>query len=185
MKHKKHFILALIIINILSVSGCKDDNRTLYSRNIVVDGTVLPFYESSLTYNTDSEEQLRSELYSILNAHISKSLGRSSDYIIVNHDGENLTEGFLVDQLPSHTKMQDMIKRIKENGYLVVSKKHYRVTTIEKEIEALFDGKHKVFPETLDKVLEDNMDAYESRDYEAINHYLRKNNIKVWDVINN
>jgi len=78
-----------------------------------------------------------------------------------------------------------MIKRIKENGYLVVNKKHYRVTTIEKEIEALFDGKRQLFPETLDKVLEDNMDAYENRDYEAINHYLRKNNIKVWDVINN
>jgi len=185
LKHNKHFILMLMIITILSVSGCKEDDQTLYSRNIVVDGTVLPFYESSLTYNAESEEQIRSELYSILNAHISKFPGQSSDYIIVNHDGENLTEDFLVDQLPSHMEIQDMIKRIKEDGYLVVNKKHYRVTTIEKEIEALFDGKRQLFPETLDKVLEDNMDAYENRDYEAINHYLRKNNIKVWDVINN
>lgn len=175
----------IIIISILSLSGCKDDDKTLYSRNIVVDGTVLPFYESSLTYNAESEEQLRSELYSILNEHISKFPGQSNDYIIVNHDGENLTEDFLVDQLPSHTETQDMIKRIKENGYLVVNKKHYRVTTVEKEIEALFDGKLKVFPETLDQILEDNMDAYEARDYEAINYYLMRNNVKVWDVINN
>jgi len=185
LKLKKHFILILIIITISSVSACKDDDQALYSRNIVVDGTVLPFYESSLTYNAESEEQIRSQLYSILNAHISKFPGNSSDYIIVNHDGENLTEDFLVDQLPSHMEMQDMIKRIKEDGYLVVNKKHFRVTTIEKEIEALFDGKRQVFPETLDKIIEDNMDAYESKDYEAINQYLRKNNIKVWDVINN
>ncbi len=182
MKHKKHFILMLMIISILSVSGCKEDDQTLYSRNIVVDGTVLPFYESSLTYNAESEEQIRSELYSILNSNISK---RSFDYIIVNHDGEDLTEEFLVEKVPSHNEMQKMIKRIKENGYLVVNKKHYRVTTIEKEIEALFDGKRQLFPETLDKVMEDNMDAYENREYEAINHYLRKNNIKVWDAINN
>ncbi|HSL87329.1 MAG TPA: hypothetical protein VK861_10380, partial [Bacteroidales bacterium] len=72
MKHNKLFILMLMIITILSVSGCKDDDQTLYSRNIVVDGTVLPFYESSLTYNAESEEQIRSEIYLILTAHISK-----------------------------------------------------------------------------------------------------------------
>ncbi len=182
MKYKKYIILMLIIITIMSISGCKDNEQSLYTRNIVVDGTVLPFYESSLTYNAESEEQIRSELYSILNANISK---RSFDYIIVNHDGEDFTEAFLVEKLPSHNEMQKMIKKIKESGYLVVNKKRYRVTTIEKEIEALFDGKRKVFPEMLDKVLEDNMDAYESRDFEAINQYLRKNNIKVWDVINN
>lgn len=185
MKYKKHIILMLIIITILSVSGCKNDEETLYTRNIVVDGTVLPFYESSWTYNAEPEEQIRSELYSILNANISTLPGSSSDFIIVNHDGENITEEFLVEKLPSHQEMQDMVKRIKENGYLMVSKKHSRVTTIQKEIDALFEGKRKVFPETLDKVLEDNMDAYESRDYEAINSYLRKNNIKVYDVINN
>ena len=172
----------LLIITIVSSSGCKDHERSLYTRNIVVDGLVLPLNESSLTYNAESFEQIRSELYSILSANISKG---SFDYIIVNHEGEDFTESFLVEKLPSPNEMEKMIRKIKESGYLVVSKKHYRVTTMEKEIDALFDGKRKVSPETLDKVLEDNMDAYESRDFEAINQYLRKNNIKVWDVINN
>ena len=182
LKYKKNIILMFIIISIMSISGCKADEQTLYRRNIVVDGAVLPFYESSLTYNGESDEQIRSQLYSILTANISSLPGSSSYYIIVNHDGENLTEEFLVDKSPSHEKMQDMIKKVKENGYLVVSKKHYRVTTIEKEIEALFDGKREVFPGTMDKVLEDNMDAFKNRDYDAINSYLIKNNIKVYDI---
>lgn len=187
MKNKPSIILILLIISIISVSGCKNEEQTFYNRNIVVDGTVLPIYESSLTYNAEYEEQIRSKLYSILNETIANLPG-SSDYIIVNHDGEDLTDEFLSDKSPSHNEMQDMIKRIKDNAYLVVSKENYRVTTIEKEINALFAGERIAFSsEIMEKVIKDNKEAYENKDYASINQYLRKNNIKIyerWDLNN-
>ena len=55
MKNKKHTTLLVIMISIMVISGCKKEEQTLYNRNIVVDGIVLPFYESSLTYNAEDE----------------------------------------------------------------------------------------------------------------------------------
>lgn len=88
MKYKKFFILILIIISILGISGCKKEEQTLYNRNIVVDGIVLPFYESSLTYNAEPDDQIQSKLYSILNETLSNLPG-SIEYVIVNHDGKD------------------------------------------------------------------------------------------------
>ena len=77
-----------------------------------------------------------------------------------------------------------MIKRIKDKAYLVVNKEKYRVTTIEKEINALFAGERiAVSPEIMDKVIEDNKEAYENKDYSSINLYLRKNDTKIYDKL--
>jgi len=132
LKKRQLIVLILLVISIIGISGCKKEEETIYNRNIVVDNTVLPFYESSWTYNAEPEEQIRTKLYTILNETLANLPG-SSEYIIVNHDGEDLTDEFLVEKSPSHNEMKDMIKRIKENGYLVVNKEKYRVTTIEKE----------------------------------------------------
>jgi predicted ABC-type ATPase len=184
LKYKKHIFLILIIISIIGISGCKKEEQTLYNRNIVVDGTVLPFYESSLTYNAEYEEQIRSKLSSILNDTIANLPG-TDEYIIVNHNGEDLTQEFLVEKSLSHQEMQEMIKKVKENGYLIVRKDYYRVTTIEKEINALFAGERIAFSfEIMDKVIKDNKEAYENKDYESINLYLRKNDIKIYDKLN-
>lgn len=180
MKKRQIIVLILLVISIIGISGCKKEEETIYNRNIVVDNTVLPFYESSWTYNAEPEEQIRTKLYTILNETLANLPG-SSEYIIVNHDGEDLTDEFLVEKSPSHNEMKDMIKKIKENGYLVVNKEKYRVTTIEKEINALYDGERTVWQGTLDKILDDNRESYENKDYEAINLYLRKNNFKVYD----
>jgi len=183
LKYKKHIFLILIIISIIGISGCKKEEQTLYNRNIVVDGIVLPFYESSLTYNAEPDDQIKSKLYSILNETLSNLPG-SIEYVIVNHDGKDLTEEFLVNKSPSHKEMQDMIKRIKDNAYLVVNKEKYRVTTIEKEINALFAGERIALrPEIMDKVIEDNKEAYENKDYSSINLYLRKNDTKIYDKL--
>jgi len=184
LKNKKHTTLLLIMISIMVISGCKKEEQTLYNRNIVVDGIVLPFYESSLTYNAEDEGQMRSKLSSIWNDTIANLPG-TEEYIIVNHNGEDLTQEFLVEKSPSHQEMQDMIKKVKENGYLIVRKEYYRVTTIEKEMEALFAGERiAIRPEIMDKVMKDNKEAYENKDYESINLYLRKNEIKIYDTLN-
>lgn len=180
LKIRQIIVLILLVISIIGISGCKKDEETIYNRNIVVDNTVLPFYESSWTYNAEPEEQIRTKLSTILNETLANLPG-SSEYIIVNHDGEDLTDEFLIEKSPSHNEMKDMIKEIKENGYLVVNKEKYRVTTIEKEINALYDGERTVWQGTLEKILEDNRESYENKDYEAINLYLRKNNLKVYD----
>lgn len=187
MKYKQSIILILMIISIIIVSGCKNAEQTFYNRNIVVDGTVLPIYESSLTYNAEPDEQIRSKLYSVINETLANLPG-SIEYVIVTHDGKDLTDEFLIEKSPSHNEMQDMIKRIKDNAYLVVSKENYRVSTIEKEIKALFAGERAAIqPEVLEKVIKDNKEAYENKDYASINQYLSKNNIKIyekWDLNN-
>jgi len=184
LKNKKHTTLLLIMISIMVISGCKKEEQALYNRNIVVDGIVLPFYESSLTYNAEDEGQMRSKLSSMLNDTIAHLPG-TEEYIIVNHNGEDLTQEFLVEKSPSHQEMQDMIKKVKENGYLIVRKEYYRVTTIEKEMKALFAGERiAIRPEIMDKVMKDNKEAYANKDYESINLYLRKNDIKIYDTLN-
>jgi predicted ABC-type ATPase len=183
LKNKKYATLLVIMLSIMVISGCKKEEQTLYNRNIVVDGIVLPFYESSLTYNAEDEGQMRSKLSSIWNDTIANLPG-TEEYIIVNHNGEDLTQEFLVEKSPSHQEMQDMIKKVKENGYLIVRKNYYRVTTIEKEMKALFAGERiAIRPEIMDKVIKDNREAYENKDYESINLYLRKNDIKNYDKL--
>lgn len=183
MINKKYATLLVIMLSIMVISGCKKEEQTLYNRNIVVDGIVLPSYESSLTYNAEDEGQMRSKLSSIWNDTIANLPG-TEEYIIVNHNGEDLTQEFLVEKSPSHQEMQDMIKKVKENGYLIVRKEYYRVTTIENEMKALFAGERiAIRPEIMDKVMKDNKEAYENKDYESINLYLRKNDIKIYDTL--
>lgn len=176
---KKHIILLVVILSILASSGCKQEEETLYNRNIVVDGQSLPFYESSLTYNAEEAKAIATKLSIVFETGLPNSLS-GDEYIIVNHDGDNLTEDFLTEETPSYGEILDLAQNIKENGYLVVDKDSYRVTTIEKEVKALFDGERRVWPEKLDKILEDNRVSYENKDYQAINLYLLKNRIIVW-----
>lgn len=176
---KKHMILLVLMISILVASGCKQEEKTLYNRDIVVDGQSLPFYESSLTYNAEEARAIATKLSAIFGSNIPVSLPENT-YIIVNHDGDNLTEDFRTEETPSYGEILDLAQNIKEKGYLVVDKDSYRVTTIEKEIKALFDGERRVWPDSLDKILEDNRVSYENKDYQAINLYLLKNRIIVW-----
>lgn len=108
MKNKKYATLLVIMLSIMVISGCKKEEQTLYNRNIVVDGIVLPLYESSLTYNAEDEGQMRSKLSSIWNDAIANLPG-TEEYIILNHNGEDLIQEFIDEKSPSHQEMQDMI----------------------------------------------------------------------------
>lgn len=71
--------------------------------------------------------------------------------------------------------------KIKENAYQIVDSENYRVTTLEKEMKALYQGKRILFPgNSLQKILEDNKEAYRDEDYGAINVYLIQNKITVY-----
>lgn len=179
MKFKKSIMLLLLLVSFTTVVGCSQEEDTLYNRDIVIDGASFPFYESSLTYNAENQQSIANKLYVIFaEGPVPPQL--QTEYVILNHDGENLTDTFTQVESPSYGDLLDMAKQIKENGYLVVDKKYYRISTLEKEIKALFDGERLVWPEKLDKILEDNKEAYRNKDYETIHLYLMKNRIMVW-----
>ena len=179
MKHKKSFILILMIISIISVSGCKQAEETIYNRSFVTDGSSIPFHVSSFTYNNEETGRILTKLNTIYNSKLNTSVF-NEEFIIVNHDGKDLTDEFVHEEKPSYSEISETAKEIKDSGYLIVSKDYYYVTSIEKEIDALFDGERQVYPEILDKIIEDNSESYENKDYEAIYRYLMRNNIMVW-----
>lgn len=179
MKYKQSVIFILLIISIIIVSGCKDEEQTLYNRNIVVDGSSIPFYESSFTYNNEETGRILTKLNTIYNSKLNTNVF-NEEFIIVNHEGKDLTDEFIHEEKPSYSEISETAKEIKDSGYLIVSKDYYYVTTLEKEIDALFDGERQVYPEILDKILEDNRSSYKDKDYESIYSYLMRNNIMVW-----
>lgn len=171
-------LLALILFFPV-LHGCTTEEETLYNRKIVVELTALPFHQSSLTYNAESEQSLATKISSISHRLRNEKSGEF-EYIIVNHDGEDLTDDFPLGNDLSYREYLDMAKEIKDKGYLVVDRDRYRVTTIEKEIKALFRNERYVYPENeMKDILEDNKEAYKNKDYEAINLYLMKQGILV------
>lgn len=176
MKNNK--IAVLLLFFMLLLAGCKKE-ETPYTRNFVLEGnSSIPVYESSFTYNAESPEELRSKLFAIFNKDNS-TFKFDKDYIIVDHNGNDLTEELIMEEPEDFGEMQNLAMLIKENGYQIVDKNNYRVTTLEKEVKALFQGKRSLYPgERLEKVLQDNKEAYKNKDYGAINLYLIQN--KIW-----
>ena len=172
--------LTLLLFLLLLISGCKKE-ETPYTRNIVLEGShSLPVYESSLTYNAEPPEEIRAKLFAIFNKENS-TFNFDKDYIIVDHNGKNLTEELTEKEPENFSEMQELVMKIKENAYQIVDSENYRVTTLEKEMKALYQGKRRLFPgDSLRKILEDNKEAYRDEDYGAINVYLIQNKITVY-----
>ena len=177
---KRIQILTLLLFLLLLISGCKKE-ETPYTRNIVLEGShSLPVYESSFTYNSEPPEELRAKLFAIFNKENS-TFNFDKDYIIVDHNGKDLTEELTEKEPENFTEMQELVMKIKENAYQIVDSENYRVTTLEKEMKALYQGKRRLFPgNSLRKILEDNKEAYRDEDYGAINVYLIQNKITVY-----
>ncbi|NLB21132.1 MAG: hypothetical protein GX829_10035 [Clostridium sp.] len=71
---------------------------------------------------------------------------------------------------------------IKNYPLFIVKKDSCYVTTAEKEIDALLDGNRDIFnKDDLKNILKVNEEAYKDKDYESINSYLMKKEIKVWN----
>jgi hypothetical protein len=176
---RRIIVLLLLAFSIPVLSGCAREKETLYNRRIVVELMVLPFYESSLTYNAETEQTLATKLSSI-SQWKNDEKPQEFDYIIVNHDGDDLTDDFPFEEDPSYQELLAMAKEIKQKGYLVVDRNSYRITTIEKEIKALFRNERYVYPaDKMKDILEDNKVAFKNKDYESINLYLMKQGIIV------
>ena len=176
---RRIIVLLLLAFSIPVLSGCAREKETLYNRRIVVELMALPFYESSLTYNAETEQTLATKLSSI-SQWKNDEKPQEFDYIIVNHDGDDLTDDFPFEEDPSYQELLAMAKEIKQKGYLVVNRDSYRITTIEKEIKALFRNERYVYPaDKMKDILEDNKVAFKNKDYESINLYLMKQGIIV------
>lgn len=175
------FILFLMLALLLTNPLVKvTENVDRFNQNIIVDGLALPFYESTIH---DKTEVIESKLILMFDL---KGLNVPEDfkYIIVNQDGKDLTDEFDKEAPPTYEEISNIAERIQENGYHIVNENTYRVTTLKKEITALFNGKRNVAPSILDKILDDNKELYENEDYEAINLYLIENKIAVTDNVN-
>ena len=176
----KRTLPLFLVLLLLLAGGCKKE-ETPYTRNIVMEGSQsLPFYESDFSYNAKPVEEIRAKLFAILNKENS-SFKFDNDYIIVDHKGKDLTKELTTERPESFDEMQALVIKVKNNGYQIVEKDNYRVTTIEKEVKALYQGKRKLFPgNSLLQILEDNKEAYRDEDYGAINVYLIQNKITVY-----
>ena len=184
MKRRNKIIIAaaLLILGAAVSIGCKSEEETPYTQNIVVDGQALPFHMSSFHFNNEEAADIELKLHQIFGTSLGKQL-RQEAYIIVNHDGDDLTEDFIGESMPSSEDIAEIARKIKENGYLVVNPERYRVTTIEKEIKALFNNDRRIHPkEKLKEVLEANRESFEEKDYESINLYLLRNRIIVFST---
>ncbi len=184
MKRRNKIVLAaaLLILGTAVSIGCKSEEETPYTRNIVVDGQALPFHMSSFQFNNEEAADIELKLHQIFGTSLGKQV-RQEDYVIVNHDGDDLTEDFRGESMPSSEDIAVIAQKIKENGYLVVNPERYRVTNIEKEIKALFNHDRKIHPkEKLKEVLEANRESFEEKDYESINQYLIRNRIIVFST---
>lgn len=176
-------VMALLILVLTASIGCAKEEETPYNRNMVVELQALPFHMSSFQYNNEVSGHIELKLHKIFGTSLGMQLSQE-EYLIVNHDGEDLTEEFKGENMPSSEEIAEMAIKIKESGYLVVNVDRYRVTTIEKEIKALFAGERRIHPaEKLQQVLDVNIESYENEDYEAINLYLLRNRIIVSSTV--
>lgn len=100
--------LTLLLFLLLLISGCKKE-ETPYTKNIVLEGShSLPIYESSLTYNAEPPEEIRAKLFAIFNKENS-TFNFDKDYIIVDHNGKDLTEELTEKEPENFSEMQELV----------------------------------------------------------------------------
>lgn len=168
-------ILFLFILVMMNIS-CEQKEINKYQIPYVVgEDSSLPYYESQQKYNGTHIEELRSQLASYDN-------DTEEIYLLVDNSGNIIDdENFQRNKNRTFSDELLIIDQIKNFPLFIVKKDFYYVTTVEKEIEALFKGNRLLFDqEQLDKIIKDNEDAYKKKDYDSILSYLRRNNIRVW-----
>lgn len=172
----KMMIVFLLIGAVMLSTGCMEEELTKYEKPYVVgERSSLPYYESAQEYNPAHVEELLSQLASYDN-------DVDESYLLVDNEGKVMNdEEFARNRGRSFSEELAFIDKIKNYPLFIVKKDFYYVTTVEEEIKALFEGERLLFDQSqLAKIIEDNKEAYENKDYETILSYLRRNGIKVW-----
>ncbi len=156
--------------------GCEEKERTKYQIPYVVGDThSLPYYESFQVFNSTPVEELLSQLASY-------DHDKDGSYLLVDNEGNIMEdEEFARNSSRDFSEELVFIDKIKNYPLFIVKKDFYYVTTVEKEIDALFDGDRLLFTQSnLKEIISDNKEAYKQKDYETILNYLNRKNIKVW-----
>lgn len=186
MRNKTIATFLLLIVMIIGI-GCQknpasqeQNQLAKYQKSYVVSETnSLPYFESQQKFNSTPVDELLSQL-ALYDNDVEEL------YILVDNEGnEIIDEEFSRDKTRDFSEEQAIVDKIKNYPLFIVKKDSFYVTTAEKEIDALFDGKRDIFnQENLEEILSDNEDAYKKKDYEAILDYLMKKEIKVWNPPN-
>lgn len=176
----------LILFIVLTFSGCgskeqpatKEKALTKFQESYVVgeNDNSLPYYEGWQDYNSLATTELISQL-----AYYDKD--KVNSYVLVDNEG-NIMEDDEFERDPAREYSEELVfaDEIKNYPLFIVKKDSCYVTTAEKEIDALLDGNRDIFnKDDLKNILKVNEEAYKDKDYESINSYLMKKEIKVWN----
>ena len=160
---------------LMMVAGCQEEEKDLgrfQELYVVGESNSLPYNDSWQQLNRDSKEEISMDLV---------KYNHDGSYLIVDNKGNKMMgDEFERDQESEYSVSNELVEKIKNEPLFIVQEELYYVTTAEKEIMAMFDKKRKVSGKDLDKILEDNKEAYKRKDYQAINDYLTKEGITVW-----
>ncbi len=164
----------IIIMLIVVTTGCQKKELTRFQQPYVVSQTnSLPYFDSWQEYNSKSVDEIISQL---------AYYNGDESYLLVDNKGNVMKdEEFARKKSRDFSEELVLVDKIKNHPLFIVQEGFYYVTTVEKEIKALFDGERKIIrQEELEKILSDNQEAYKKKDYETILTYLAKKNIMVW-----
>ena len=181
MRNKTIATFLLLIVMIIGI-GCQknpasqeQNQLAKYQKSYVVSETnSLPYFESQQTFNSTSVDELLSQL-ALYDNDVEEL------YILVDNEGnEIIDEEFSRDKTRDFSEEQAIVDKIKNYPLFIVKKDSFYVTTAEKEIDALFDGKRDIFnQENLEEILSDNEDAKS-----AISSFFEKRTHNLLDIIN-
>lgn len=171
---KRKLISILFIMLLIIISGCQEKELSeLQKPYVVADDYSLPYYTSKQEYNSKPVNEIISQL---------SSYDRDESYILVDNEGNIMRdEEFVRKNNREFAEELDMAHKVKNYPLFIVHEDSFYITSVEKEIKALFSGDRILFKdEGLEKIKSDNKEAYKKKDYQVILNYLNKNNIKVW-----
>lgn len=171
MKNKVKIIIVLSILSILNY-GCRNKDINDFQETYVVGaGFSLPYYGSWQEINGDSLDGIIREL---------RLYDKEDNYYIVDNEGKTMNNDFPQKKDRTSDEYKELAEKIKYSAWRIVQKDMFFITTVEKEMKALFAGERQIKGVDLDKLISDNKEAYKNKDYQKINDYLIAQNIKVW-----
>lgn len=173
LKNKMLFVMLSLMLMVMS-TGCQEEKELSRFEKpyVVYEEPSLPYFDSQQDYNGKPTQEFIGQLV---------KYDGDNTYLLVDNKGKVMEdEEFARNRSREFSEEMVVADKMKNYPLFIVQEGSYYVTTVEQEVKALFDGERVVLGENLDKVLEDNKEAYESKDYESIMIYLSRKQIKVY-----